>query len=72
MGKAEGATGFTITQRKIELDPKEGVRFKMGEEFDISVSIRHGELHVHSHAWDKNLAAVGESGNVLRLKVIDR
>ena len=72
MSSTEGAVGYTITQHKIQMDPKDGVRFKMGEDFDITVSVKHGELHVHSHAWAKNLAAIGESGNVLRLKVIDR
>lgn len=72
MSSTEGAVGYSITQREIQLDPKEGVRFKMGDDMDVSVSIRHGELHVHSHAWDKNLAAIGESGNVLRLRVVGR
>ncbi|AWY05670.1 hypothetical protein SEA_PLATTE_99 [Microbacterium phage Platte] len=68
----EGAVGYSITQRKIQLDPKEGVRFTLGEDVEVTVSIRNGQLHVHSHAWAKSLAAIGEAGNVLRLAVIDR
>lgn len=72
MSSAEGAIGFTITNQQVSLNPQEGVRFKLGNDRDISVSIRHGELHVHSHAWSKDLAAIGESGNVLRLRVVAR
>lgn len=72
MSGKEGAVGFSITQRKIQLDPNEGVRFKLGDDMDITVRIQHGELLVHSHAWAKNLAAIGEAGNALRLAVIER
>lgn len=72
MSGKEGVVGFSITQRKIQLDPNEGVRFKLGDDMDITVSIQHGELRIHSHAWAKELAAVGEAGNVLRLRVVER
>lgn len=68
----ESAVGYSITQHKILLDPKEGVRFTLGEDVEVTVSFRYGRLHVHSHAWNKELAAIGEAGNVLRLAVIDR
>lgn len=32
----------------------------------------YGKLRVHSHAWSKNLAAIGNAGNVLDLAVVDR
>ncbi|QIG58642.1 hypothetical protein SEA_HUBBS_97 [Microbacterium phage Hubbs] len=74
MAKQGQVTGYH-GGRKVNLDTENGdaVVFQVGEDDEkISVSIRHGELHVHSHAWNKQLAAVGEAGNVLRLKVIDR
>lgn len=73
MSKEEGAVGYSITQQKIMLDASEGVRFQLGEGEDaVTVSMKHGELHVHSHAWEKSLAAIGEASNVLRLRQVAR
>lgn len=58
---------------QITLDESEQVTFHLGDgDKRVSASIRHGYLNVHSHSWDKNLAAVGDASNVLRLIQVER
>lgn len=59
---------------QVKLDRPDGVSFRIGDGEDetVTVSIQHGELRLHSNSWAKNLAVIGESGNVLRAVVIQR
>lgn len=66
------ATAY-VGGEKVTIDKREGVRFRVGEEDEeITITYRNGKLYVHSHSWAKNLAAIGEAGNVLRLAVVER
>lgn len=68
-----GEISGIVDNLEVTLDPGMHVTFQVGEDDEkISIQIREGKLHVHSHAWGKNLAVIGEAANVVRLAVVDR